>query len=377
MSSNTTENTTPRQRSFFDRLFRRRALGTGAVALALLIALGSAAEAGPIDSLLDIVRSIRNSVSSIAKRIPDQPKTRNLAKKFDAELLDGLADLVDQVRGDALQIVELVKREKAKLKTFEQSGGPARVKGYLDSMLLDFADVAERSQKLGCLIDPRRPQVPVDVSLMRDAVGYLPPIALYGMEAVLNSIDPQWPTLLASLGEIIPSDYAGELCGMEMSEFEQERCAVIEAIPAQDWSLVQLQIGQVASVMSIVKDFIPDDFEATLGAVAVGGAAAGTKVELPLKPILNAIEVSLGELNDVVDYATGVQEACFETGDRMERDLLTCTPLASYEQDFEAIQNLASRRLESIGDYQGAVAVEQTTDFLALCDTYQQYRTGR
>lgn len=356
---------------------------TLALALAVIlcvVSLGGSAQAGSLwNSVKNVQRKATTKLQHTLQQGNELIPGGGLVEPLDGLNFELVTDLL-KVAGNAREIIQFLRVQQAGFERFKSSGGVALMQSDVAKLIADVETIADRSRQLRCFADP-------DAELNTDRrldhfVGLfeqLPPIAVYTAKNVLDRVTPDWRTKLGDISAMIPEDLGGEVCGAvgdSIARLEMLRCDALRRVARpMPMKALKLAVSVYSEYVKVVMKLMPEDLQLTIAAVAVGGGGAGTDIELPLKGIFKAITVVLDELTKGIDLALKERSSCVAADDRMERDLISCTALASYDADFEVIQDLAARRVTSLNvSNQEFNAISFARDFNELCGAYQNIR---
>jgi hypothetical protein len=132
--------------------------------------------------------------------------------------------------------------------------------------------------------------------------------------------------------------------------------------------------SRAADLLRSIKDFTPEEVVVHVAVVAVGGG--GTNIRLPIHGAIEAAAILLDKISGGMDRMTDRQDECSAVDEKMERDLLSCTALASYGADMSRVLDLAQRRLDSLGQSSEANGLGWSSSFSDLCSSDQEIRSA-
>jgi len=359
---------------------RIRTLSLALAVILCLVSLGGSAQAG---SFWDAAQNLRNkarrafqeTVAEGVALIPDGA----LVESFDGLRPRMVTDLLE-VAGNAQDIIQFLRTQQKDFAHFKSSGGAEAVRSDVRALIVDVETIADRARQIRCFADP---DAELNTDHRLDGIAglfdRLPPIALYTARNVLDRIAPEWRTQLGDVSDMIPEDFGSEVCdaaGDGIAQLEMLRCDALRRVARPvPMKALKLAVVTYSEIYKVAMKFMPEDLQLTIAVVAVGGGGVGTDIELPLKGIFKAITVVLDQLAKGIDLALKDRGTCEAADDRMERDLISCTALASYDANFEVIQDLAARRVTTLDvTNEQFNAISFARDFNELCESYQDIR---
>jgi len=239
-------------------------------------------------------------------------------------------------------------------------------------------ELSDGIEKLRCFQDPRTELVPMKTRYLSDAIDVMPAAALFSAQVALDESMPEWRTALGDLLEMMPIEPIANLCSFadDVGEsFEITRCEVLRDIEPRKLTRVERASKLQAKLLSIIIPHLKDDWFVTGVGVVGGGGGAGANARNRVKSLLKGLQLVLANLPTVIKEIDAERNVCVAADDRMERDLLSCTALASYESKFLTVRHLALRRVDTLYATMDEIDdIHEAADFLDLCEAYQEIR---
>jgi len=279
-----------------------------------------------VNTILARVNAIRSTVNALSQRTPDLPQVRALVSQVD---LGGLHDLLQNV-GDTLQgLVEILQDLRAGYDTFDVAAFRARLHGVLQ----DFASLSSLYQRLLCVDDPDVPILEVSTAPLDRLVDHAPGVTLYGLSTILDTIDPDWDGRIGAVTDAIPTAVTGfcnddasrRLAAASRVDAAATLCNVMR--PKQvgtDLALVQVKIAEGLLVFRFAKNHTPEEITVVLGADAVAGGTAGTKVKNPAYEAVDQWIDRFENLKDTLSDLKDRRKDCLDADKDVEQDLADC-----------------------------------------------------
>ena len=343
-----------------------RSFGLG---LALTATLGGSAHADLKD-----VESTVNTIKRKVSVIPDNGTVRNLFKKVDPAVVTRLMD----VANDTKEVLDTIEAKRAGFDDYKNNGGVQRMRADLKNLFEDLRQLSDTSQQLRCFRDPASPILPMDTQFTSKAVDQMPPVAIFGLQKVLDEAAPDWRTKVSDILDELPIDAVAQMCGTSadiIDRFESARCEVAREMDPIRWARIEMKARTASKIFGVIQEYAPEDVTFTLAVIAVGGGGAGTNVTLPINGILETVINVLDKVETGAAKVLEIQDECEEADEKMERDLLSCMALASYDEQLDDVRDLAVRRLESLdASWDDFVNVQSANSFGELCTSYRDFR---
>lgn len=347
------------------------------LALVTLATAGLSAHAGVIDTILSRVNTINTKASQIRAKtnlLENRPSVRDLANQIAPDLVGDMMS-VAQTGQDA---VAILNEQRLGFVEYRDNGGADTMRNDLRYVFDDIRTLHTAAQQLRCFEDPEVSIVGMNVDFMSRAVDHIPAIALYGMQKALDEVVPEWRTTVSDINASLPIEQAAALCGTASDvagEFERMRCEVLRNVNPTRLSRTQRKAKILARLFGIIKEYSPDEVTVQFSLTVVGGAGAGTSIKLPLKGIFQTLISVLNRIEDVTGKVAGERQACLDADEKIERDVLACAALASYDTNLESVRDVVLRRLMSLGaGSQVWNAVDNAQSFGQICNSYREYR---
>jgi hypothetical protein len=334
--------------------------------LIFTLSLGGAASA----DLADSVDTIKKKVSVI----PDDGAVRKLFKQIDPAVVSQVMGIV----GESQEVLDTLTEARAGLDAYKNDGGADRMRRDLIGLFADLRTLSETSQRLRCFQDPETSIVALQTDFMARSVEHMPAVALFAMQKVLDEAAPDWRTMISDILADLPVDAIYGMCetgGEIIDRFESARCEVAREINPTRMARIELKAKAAGKIFKVIQNYAAEDVQITVAAVAVGGGGGGTNVPMPSRGIMQTIINVMEKLESGAAKVQTIQGECSDADEKMERDLLSCTALASYDAQMDGIRDLAIRRLESLdASWSDLNEIQRAQSFGELCTSYKAFR---
>jgi hypothetical protein len=272
-----------------------------------------------VNSILDRVNAVRTSLTSVSGRIPDRADVRATLAQIDlAKLRDMLRDVGDTLQG----LVDIARDLREGFDTFDVAAFRAR----LGVVLTDLERASGITQRLLCADNPDITIREISMAPVRRLLDFAPPVVLYGLSRLLETLDSEWDQRLGSALENIPAEVLG-LCGPRALAPDLEAVVCLALRPKEVGT--RIKVAKVASAAFLMfvryaKNNTKEDIDATVGATAVAGATAGTSVKNPADTALDIWVDRLERLKDGIKDLIDRRKDCLDGDHDVESDLRDC-----------------------------------------------------
>ena len=348
------------------------------------------------ETIVSKVDAARSRIDGVRGRIdtllPDQANVRNLFKDISIANVIKTLDTVKESFGNLVDTLDTLREGY-------ESFDDVAMKQDLMGMLDDLEEAWLIPQELACFDNPDYPIRELNTQLVRTLIDKLPKVALLAMNKMLDIFAPDWRTALREVIDGVPIDLREGVCNppelfaeTPETKFRDRRtsaalsqgvasgleCAKLRGQLIQgDLQTLRLNLKRGGFVFDSISEYLKDDQTFSLNIVAVGGGGGGTDVKLPAKPTFKLVKNLLDLLSWRIENLLERREKCLAEDDRIERDLVSCTPLVEYLIDLTDAKHVALRRVEELADAGMApsnseqTALEDATTFADLCEAYQ------
>ena len=349
------------------------------------------------NTIVSKVDAARSRIDGVRGRIdtllPDQSDVRNLFKDIP---IANVIKTLDTVKENFGNLVDTLDALREGYESFDD----AAMKHDLMGMLDDLEEAWLIPQELGCFDNPDNPIRELNTQLVRTLIDKLPKVALLALNKMLDIFAPDWRMALREVIDGVPMDLREGVCNPPElfgetleTRFRVSRTSVVLASQGDasglectklrgrqllgDLQNLRLNLKRGVFIFDSTSEYIKDDMTFSFTMVAVGGGGAGTDVKLPAKPTFKLIKNLLDLMTWRIENLLERRDKCLAEDDRIERDLLSCTPLAEYLISLTDARHVAQLRVDELADAGMApssseqAALDDATTFADLCEAYQ------
>jgi len=349
------------------------------------------------NTIVSKVDAARSRIDGVRGRIdtllPDQVDVRNLFKDIPIANVIKTLDTVKESFGNLIETLDTLREGY-------ESFDDGAMKHDLMGMLDDLEEAWLIPQELGCFDNPDNPIRELNTQLVRTLIDKLPKVALLAMNKMLDIFAPDWRTNLREVIDGVPMDLREGVCNppglfgetlaigirdrhtgaalAAQGDASGPECAKLRGKERLgDLQMLRVNLKRGGFIFDSISEYMKDDQTFSLNIVAVGGGGGGTDVKLPAKPTFKLVKNLLDLLTWRIENLLERRDKCLAEDDRIERDLLSCTPLAEYLISLTDARHVALRRVDELADAGMApsiseqAALEDADNFADLCEAYQ------
>jgi hypothetical protein len=292
--------------------------------------------------------------------------------------------------------LSFVVKEAEKVQRWNTSGGAATTRTKLKRIINGLGNAERGLYNLTCITpiglpDFSESDLQKRKDLVKQIVDFAPPVFLFAADTAFKTlIGNNWGAVMTKVNsKILPiANKIGQLCDIreavtDPARFEIARCDIVTTPILGDVEEAQAITGHTKSLIDFVNSFVKESIVVGLSGTVGAGGGATTNIKNPVKTLLDnlseILETTNGILGDVADERSG----CFDRDDRIERDLMSCNAMMSYDtNEWLYVQDLVQRRYDDI--YNAGLAqsetswqtFEQAGSFIEVCNHYQDLRFG-
>jgi hypothetical protein len=360
------------------------------ITLGVILCLVSPAQAGFFRDAANHVRQkVTNVVGEVQKRVENREGAlRRLVDEVDPTKLIELIQMTKTA-------IEFVIAEKQKLDDWQSRGGGEASRRKITQMINDIAVAEKNVHALSCAVAPFRP--PFSESKQRRRVGFLktllgatPKPLLWAADTAFSAaLGDNWGGMIGEVNDKVSpiADGIGVLCDVsdqlnDPALIEVARCEIMRNPAFDDIGDIENYVDVTKNLIDFTNHFVKDDIVVTVGVTVAAGGAAGTNIKNPIKPMLSGASSELAKVQKVLGKINKQRESCDKRDEKIERDLMSCNALVSYDtDDYIFVQDLARRRYDEIyanGMNQSNIPWSsfEGRSFFDVCSQYQDLRFG-
>lgn len=316
---------TPRDWQVFDAIVRQDAGSAGLPRLKLPTAQPEVQGlADVVNTILGRVNAIRANLDSLSGRIPDRSDVRDLLSQID---LDHLRELLGNVRDTLQGLVDIARDLREGYDSFDVARFRTRLEGVFD----DVESASSLYQRTLCIDDPDLQIRQISTAPLKRLIDRAPGVTLYALSKIMEAIDSDWDQRIGAVVDAVPSEITefcneGRLSLPALSvDAANIKCKVLRRkVVGTGLAVAKVRLAVPLMVFRYIKNHTEEEIAATVGASAVAGGAAGSKVKNPayeaIAQWIDRLENIKNALSDVADQ----RKDCLDADKDIENDLKDC-----------------------------------------------------